>query len=317
MRKVWMLLALVLLTSFAAPLHAYARPDTNVSVQVFYDSLAPYGQWISDPHLGYVWLPNVNDDFRPYFTEGHWVMTGNGNTWVSYYPWGWACFHYGRWNYNDYYGWIWIPGYEWSPGWVAWRWGGGLCGWAPLSPGADWAGVSYTCPQDWWVFLHPRYLYKPRYHNIWRNDFMDGPLHTQKILEKTCLVAYTYGSDNAKYYSGPLATEVQQVTHEPVIVYKTTGASVIGPDRITNNVVITYHPPKIKQENSDGTHPIPPYVMDATQQITAPEEVVKNWNTPRPFKLHLQMKNAAWKRHFIRDSPPYYNYPRKQSMEDD
>ena len=32
----------------------------------------------------------------------------------------------------------WVPGYEWGPAWVSWRFGGGYVGWAPLPPRAVW-----------------------------------------------------------------------------------------------------------------------------------------------------------------------------------
>ena len=36
------------------------------------------------------------------------------------------------------YGWAWVPGYHWGPGWVCWRNAedAGFCGWAPLPPSA-------------------------------------------------------------------------------------------------------------------------------------------------------------------------------------
>jgi len=120
------LLAFLLVTM--APAKSKAQ---DISSQDFYDELAPYGTWVSDPRYGDVWVPDAEEGFRPYATRGHWVLTEYGNTWVSDYPWGWATFHYGRWHYDDYYGWEWIPGYEWAPAWVSWRQGGGYYGWAP------------------------------------------------------------------------------------------------------------------------------------------------------------------------------------------
>jgi len=79
-----------------------AQPGMSVSFQMFYDELSPYGEWIDDPEYGYIWLPDVDRDFQPYASRGHWVMTSYGNTWVSDYDWGWAPFHYGRWTYSDY-----------------------------------------------------------------------------------------------------------------------------------------------------------------------------------------------------------------------
>ena len=83
---------------------------------------------------GYVFQPNVSDaNWAPY-TDGHWVYTDVGWTWVSDEPWGWATYHYGRWCNIDGTGWCWVPGYRWAPAWVSWRYGGGYCGWAPLPP---------------------------------------------------------------------------------------------------------------------------------------------------------------------------------------
>src|SRR2546423_1283489 len=84
----------------------------EATYQVFYDELTPYGSWVNYPGYGYVWSPNVGEDFQPYSTNGHWVLSDDSWTWVSNYHWGWAAFHYGRWFYEDNYGWLWIPGNE-------------------------------------------------------------------------------------------------------------------------------------------------------------------------------------------------------------
>src|SRR5689334_22089300 len=105
--------ALLAFTFFQTPKTSSAKE--GVSFQVFYDDLSPYGQWVNDPYYGYVWVPSMGPDFRPFYTGGHWVYTEYGNMWVSDYPWGWAPFHYGRWVYDDSYGWTWIPGNTWGP----------------------------------------------------------------------------------------------------------------------------------------------------------------------------------------------------------
>src|SRR5665647_2087301 len=86
----------------------------NVSFQVFYDELSPYGQWVDDPNYGYIWIPDAGQDFVPYSSNGYWVLSDYGWTWVSDYNWGWAPFHYGRWDFNNYYGWFWIPDNVWG-----------------------------------------------------------------------------------------------------------------------------------------------------------------------------------------------------------
>lgn len=101
----------------------------------FYDSLSPYGNWFETADYGYVWQPLIVNDvtWRPY-TRGHWACTDRGWFWISEEPFGWACYHYGRWALCHGYGWVWVPGTEWAPSWVCWRSGGSHVGWAPLPP---------------------------------------------------------------------------------------------------------------------------------------------------------------------------------------
>ncbi|HZE82813.1 MAG TPA: DUF6600 domain-containing protein, partial [Puia sp.] len=127
--------------------------DPEVSYQSFYDQLSPYGQWVDDPGYGYVWMPEVGPDFKPYATNGHWVYTDEGWTWASNYNWGWATFHYGRWFYQDGYGWMWQPGNEWAPAWVSWRNSSDYYGWAPLAPEVSLSisfGGGYNPPPHYW-----------------------------------------------------------------------------------------------------------------------------------------------------------------------
>jgi hypothetical protein len=109
----------------------------DVSYQTFYDNLGDEGTWIQTDDYGYVFQPNVDDPNWAPYTDGHWVYSDEGWVWVSDEPWGWATYHYGRWANLDNVGWVWVPGYQWAPAWVSWRYGGGYCGWAPLPPGAD------------------------------------------------------------------------------------------------------------------------------------------------------------------------------------
>ena len=121
----------------AVPLHQ-ARAD-EVNFDVFYHSLADDGDWYNTPEYGYVWQPFVaykTDKWRPY-SDGYWAQTEDGWTWVSYENFGWATYHYGRWTRLKDTGWVWVPGYDWGPGWVSWRTNDDYVGWAPLPPKAE------------------------------------------------------------------------------------------------------------------------------------------------------------------------------------
>jgi hypothetical protein len=116
-----------------------AQP-AEVTVNYFYDTLAPYGGWVYvGGDYGWCWRPTIvvyNPGWQPYCDNGHWVYTDCGWYWVSGYSWGWAAFHYGRWFHHPRYGWCWWPDITWAPSWVCWRYNTDYCGWAPLPPHA-------------------------------------------------------------------------------------------------------------------------------------------------------------------------------------
>lgn len=133
-------------TAVEAP--ATPPADVNNAYTYFYDSLAPYGNWINIAGYGWCWQPTVvalNSGWRPYSDGGYWAYTDAGWYWNSTYSWGWAPFHYGRWFHHNHWGWCWAPDTVWGPAWVSWRYGDGYCGWAPLPPYACFTpGIGFT-----------------------------------------------------------------------------------------------------------------------------------------------------------------------------
>jgi len=100
----------------------------------FYEPLSSYGRWEVVAGYGRCWIPGrVEVGWRPY-SDGYWQRTDAGWYWMSAEPWGWATYHYGRWDWHVRYGWFWMPQTQWAPAWVCWREGGGYVGWAPLRP---------------------------------------------------------------------------------------------------------------------------------------------------------------------------------------
>ena len=226
----------MLLTSAFQTLQA--QPGGHVSFQLFYDELAPYGEWVDDPDHGYIWLPDAGPDFRPYATNGHWVMTSYGNTWVSNYSWGWAPFHYGRWIHTDYYGWAWIPGYEWGPAWVSWRNGGGYYGWAPLGPrmGVH-VNLHVHIPSFHWVFVPQRYVCSPyvyRYYTPHRNIV--------NIYNRTTIINNTYVYNNLTYISGPRRSDLERATRSRITVRDVHNSSRPGRASVSARSVNIYRP---------------------------------------------------------------------------
>ena len=116
------------------------------------DDLDDNGRWVFVTGIGWSWRPFVAVGWRPYY-NGYWHRSRYGSlTWVSYDPWGWGPYHYGRWAYDGGYGWVWVPGYGYSPAWVYWMYGPSYVGWAPAG---------------WWDCYRPYYnwAYSP-YRNV-------------------------------------------------------------------------------------------------------------------------------------------------------
>lgn len=241
-----MMFGLMLMLGLATQ-SAKAQYD-DVSLQTFYDELSPYGIWINDPQYGYVWRPDVDQsDFRPYYTNGRWVMTEYGNTWVSNYDWGWAPFHYGRWIYTRYNRWVWIPDTQWGPAWVSWRSGGGYYGWAPMGPTVSIninIGSRYIMPDFCWNFIPVGHIYYssfPRYYGG-RNKV---------YVQNTVIINNTYIQNNRTYYTGPRVADIRRATNQNVTVYnisRTTNRN--SGNSVVNNQVNIYTPrPNRSSEN--------------------------------------------------------------------
>jgi hypothetical protein len=280
----------ILLCIGVQPKKALAQYDDNVSYNDFYENLAPYGQWIEDPKFGYVWSPNVDGDFRPYYTNGHWAMTDYGNTWVSDYSWGWACFHYGRWTYDNYYGWLWLPGTNWGPAWVSWRTGDSYYGWAPLGPGYEFTSAygDYSCPNDWWVFIPPQYVYTGNYYRYWY-----GPRGNSTIMGNTRFINNTYENNHITYVSGPRAHDVENVTHQPVQVYRIRNSSSNLRTRVHNNEIKMYRPAEIRPAAPNGQRSAaPPNVVTAPQPVRTAQPVNAGQTTPPQFRNNMPANTA-------------------------
>lgn len=218
------------------PEKTMAQTRSNITFQTFYDELSPYGQWINNPQYGYVWLPNAGPDFQPYATRGHWVVTEYGNTWVSQYDWGWAPFHYGRWYFDDFYGWAWVPGNVWGPAWVNWRSANGYYGWAPLGPGMH-VNVSVNIPLAHWVFVPYRYFTSPRIYTYY------VPRRRVVNVYNTSVVINNYHTtNNYTYVSGPSKNEIEKVTRTRVPVRQISQAEQPGRTEVNPTALRVYRP---------------------------------------------------------------------------
>jgi hypothetical protein len=156
-----MLAAILFAVAFTvlAPRPACASVSWSVSISYFHESLAPYGRWVVSEPYGEVWVPSgIASGWDPY-SDGEWVWTDYGWTWVSYDPWGDIPCHYGTWVWVSSYGWAWEAGTVWSPAWVTWAWTDEYIGWAPVPSRFAITTSGYSGPPV--VVAPARYVFVP------------------------------------------------------------------------------------------------------------------------------------------------------------
>jgi len=235
---------------------APARTSVSVSWSVFYDSLSPYGDWVwFNPH-GWIWIPSEMDAAWQPYTNGRWVYTVDGWTWVSYWQWGWAPFHYGRWAWDPHWGWYWVPDTLWGPAWVAWRYGDGYVGWAPLPPGATWhVGVGLTLGHtrmrsSSWLFVPQRQFVD---HDV--RSRIIPPESRQQILGRTRDVTrYEPGQERQVIERGLPPDQIQRGGGVEIPRYRIEDVQKPAPpgDAIDQDAVRIYRPPITRQESPEG-----------------------------------------------------------------
>ena len=196
------------------------RQEGWIDRGVFYDRLAPYGQWVWLEGQ-YVFVPsNVDRFWRPY-TVGRWVYTDRyGWMWASNEPFGWATYHYGRWGFSKRIGWFWVPGSRWAPAWVAWRQSDDYLAWAPLPPASD-EGVSVdvsarNVPAYYWQAVPSnQFLAEDLPRRIVRDQAQMKP-----VLERTQPLGNVTVNNTAVVNNAVNPQFVEEKTQEKVVVHK-------------------------------------------------------------------------------------------------
>lgn len=271
----------LLIAGACFPLHKALAQRGSASYQLFYDDLSPYGMWVEYPNYGYVWIPDGIPDFSPYETGGHWILTDDGWTWDSDYPWGWATFHYGRWDFDNDYGWFWVPDDQWGPAWVSWRSSPGYYGWAPLRPGISVSvsfGRDYHERNERWVFV--------RDGDFGRDDigrhYVDRS-NNVTIINNSTTIVNTRRDDtrHVTYAAGPDRNDVQKATHTtltPVTIRESA-----QPGQHVSNGELHIYRPQMQKGNGNGHDPAPSKVARLADVKSVPRTGPGNvQQKPRP-----------------------------------
>ncbi|MCL4557567.1 MAG: hypothetical protein M1491_02860 [Deltaproteobacteria bacterium] len=245
MKRILAVIAASVIIMTVPGFQGHARADAEVSFNLFYESLGPYGYWVDVPPYGYVWQPaQVAPGWMPY-VNGYWTWTDAGWTWASYEPWGWATYHYGSWAFADYYGWIWVPGTVWVPAWVVWYSGPGYIGWAPRPP-----VYSAPIPPERCIFVRSGEFLSPHIDTV-----VVQPRMNPFILRRARPITVVRSIQGHPFYRGPSVRFVERYTGRRVqrlhlIEYnanpRTAGPHVIN--RIEGRSYYIYRPNVVRRE---------------------------------------------------------------------
>jgi hypothetical protein len=199
-----------------------SQTSPAASYSTFYTRLEPLGVWRETSTYGYVWQPREAEQsrgWRPY-TNGRWVYTDAGWTWISEEPFGWATYHYGRWAHLRNVGWVWVPGDEWAPAWVSWRTGSDYVGWAPLPPEAhfdrrtgiqNWADNYYDIGPEQYCFVPTREFGAQRTERT----VVPAERNISIVNQTTNVTNITYNNTTV-VNGGPSYDELRTRTQQPI-----------------------------------------------------------------------------------------------------
>src|SRR6266404_7532186 len=201
---------------------AVSGAGSTSGYSTFYTKLEPHGAWLETADYGYVWQPREaesSQSWRPY-TNGRWVYTDAGWTWISEESFGWATYHYGRWTRLQGIGWVWVPGQQWAPAWVSWRKSNDYVGWAPLPPEArfdqrtgihNWSDNYYEIGPDQYCFVATREFGAQRAEST-----ILPPERNVAIVNQTTNVTNITYKNTTIVNEGPNYDEVRAQSREPM-----------------------------------------------------------------------------------------------------
>jgi hypothetical protein len=202
---------------------------------------------------------------------------------------------------------MWIPGYEWGPGWVVWRSSGDYCGWAPMGPGITLEiafGRNYFVPYHHWRFV--------RYFDFGRPDMYRHYVHHDHnvtIINHTTVInnVYVNNTYNVNYPAGPSRYEVEKRTGRSINTVAIKERTTPGQKFASNEVEI--YRPKVERSAPAGKAPAPTY---AKKWETYEKERPVKYNPVTQANKYEPAKPATYTKQPVKTTPvkeEYNKYP--------
>ena len=200
-----------------------------------------------------------------------------------------------------------MPGYQWAPAWVSWRYGGGYCGWAPLPPatfvGVEFGGsgvnldfgfhfgsdcdTAYGIGPGCYNFIQVGYIGDPYYrgHYIDRNRNYVIINNTRNITNINISRGGT-GAFGAVRVGGPSLAQVNAVSHTRVQQVRITTNGQVGRNTLSGGTLSVYAP-RINPATARQGKPATVARSLSTVQIN------RGTSITHPLQVNSQFKPAA------------------------
>ena len=155
-----------------------------------------------------------------------------------------------------------MPGTDWGPAWVSWRFGDGYCGWAPLPPLVGWdnglvlSGLDLDeyIPPFWYNFVEERYFATPHIH-----DHLLIPARNISLVTQTRNLTRYEVNDNRIINRSVDIDRIEKDTGQTINHYRVVAAnSPTAPHqaRMRDDQMVLYKPEVM--QTTEGHAPRPP-----------------------------------------------------------
>jgi hypothetical protein len=200
-----------------------------------------------------------------------------------------------------------VPGYQWAPAWVSWRYGGGYCGWAPLPP-STFVGVEIgggginlgfdfqfgsECDTEFGIgpgcynFIPVGYIGERRYHGY----YMDRSRNFT-IINNTRNVTNIYITRNsgnafsAVRVGGPSLADINAHSRTPVQQVRLTASGQAGISSVDGGTMNIFRP----RINPATLHQARPQTVARTLSSV---EVNRGTSVTQPLQVNSHFKPVA------------------------
>jgi hypothetical protein len=276
----------------------------SADYSLFYERLAPEGRWFDVTGYGYCFQPRVArvSTWRPY-VDGCWSWTSLGWSWQSNEPFGWATYHYGRWVHLTQYGWLWVPGSEWAPAWVAWRQSRDHVGWAPLPPErGPCVSVQRDCDSRYglgpasYTFIQTTNFIRPSYVTICHPVSYNSTIFRSTVNITQIVPCRDRARPNMfMHHGGPPRHHIEQTCREtmPERPVRPVHADDLTRSRSNPNVVRAPHEPVgvVELPRASASTHLP--AIRADDRITRPQLVDAFAGVPASARVEIQQRLAT------------------------